>query len=123
METLKLPIVLGIADLFVEKAMVEYNDAGEVTDGVARNLNRALDWLERADELSEDGGFDISANIDRAVQSEISKDEIFNKCGWLKDGDAPWDGESMGAYENCTTVDSYIDVVIARISLWQLTQV
>jgi hypothetical protein len=123
LEAFKLLIVLEIADLFVEKAMVEYTEAGEVTDRVARSLNKAVNWLERAAELSEDGGFDISANIDRAVEAEISKEETFDRCGWLKDGDAPWDGESMSVYESCTTVDSYIDVIIARINLWQLTQV
>ena len=123
LEALKLLVVLEMADLFVEKAMGEYNDDGEVTDGVERSPNRALDWLERAAELSEEGGFDIGANINRAVEAETSKEETFDRCCWLKGGDAPWDGESMGAYENCTTVDSYIDVVIARISLWQLTQV
>ena len=120
LEALKLLVVLEIADLFVERAMVEYGEAGEVTDRVERCLNRALSWLERAMALSDDGGFDISASIDKAIETEVFKEERLGKCGWLSGGDTPWTGESMGAYENCTTVDSYIDVTIARISLWPL---
>jgi hypothetical protein len=122
LEALKLLVVLEIADLFVERAMIEYAEAGEVTDRVERCLNRALAWLERATALSDDGGFDISASIDKAIETEVFKEERLGKCGWLSGGDTPWTGESMGAYGNCTTVDSYIDVTIARISLWPLEQ-
>lgn len=122
LEALKLLVVLEIADLFVERAMIEYAEAGEVTDRVERYLNRALAWLERATALSDDGGFDISASIDKAIGTEVFKEERLGKYGWLSGGDTPWTGESMGAYGNCTTVDSYIDVTIARISLWPLEQ-
>lgn len=120
LEALKLLVVLEIADLFVGRAMVEYGEAGEVTDRIERSLNRALVWLERAMALSDDGGFDISASIDKAIETEVFKEERLGKCGWLSGGDTPWTGESMGAYGSCTTVDSYIDVTIARISLWPL---
>ncbi len=119
-EAIKLLVVLEIADLFVERAMISYDEAGDVTDGVERCLNRALDWLERAMAISEDSGFDISDSIDKAIETEVSKEEMLDRCGWFSSGDVPWTGESMGAYGNCATVDSYIDVTIGRISSWLL---
>ena len=110
--------MLEIADKFVERAMAAYAEADEVTDKIEVYLNRAVAWLERVEALSEGGGFDIGSSIDMAIQTEVFKEEIFDKCGWLKEGDTPWTGDSMDAYRNCTTVNSYLDVTIARIGLW-----
>lgn len=118
LEALKLLIVLEIADKFVERAMVVYTESGQVTDSIERCLNRAVELLERAKSLTDDGGFLISSDIDRAVETEICREQKLNERSRLSAGDEPWTGDSMEAYVNCTTVDSYIDVVISRISLW-----
>jgi len=117
-EAMKLLVVLEIADKFVERAMVKYAEAGEVTDRLEVCLNRAVAWLERARALSEGTGFDISSDIDKAVRTEVLKEEVFGNRGWLSEGDMPWTGDSIGAYANCTTVDSYLEAIIARINLW-----
>jgi len=122
LEALKLLVVLEIADKFVERAMAEYAEAGEATDKAKVYLNRAVAWLERAAALDESGGIDISSSIDIAVRTEVFKEEAFGKRGWLKEGDTPWTGDSMDAYGNCTTVNSYIETLVARISLWPLEQ-
>lgn len=122
LESVKLLIVLEIADKFVERAMTEYTEAGEVTDKTKVCLNRAVAWLERAAALSEGGGIDISSSIGMATRTEVYKEEAFGKRGWLKEGDTPWTGDSMDAYGDCTTVNSYIETLIARISLWPLEQ-
>ncbi len=122
LESLKLLVVLEIADKFVEQAMAEYAEADEVTDEIKVYLNSAVDWLERAAALSEGGGIDISSRIDMAVRTEVCKEEVFGRRGWLKEGDTPWTGDSMEAYGDCTTVDSYIETLIARIGAWLLEQ-
>ena len=119
---LKLLAVLEIADKFVERAMAEYDEADEVTDKIKVCLNRAVVWLERAAALGEGGGIDISSSIDMAIQTEVWKEEVSGKRGWLKEGDIPWTGASMDAYGDCTTVNSYIETLIGRISLWPLEQ-
>ena len=118
LESLRLVIVLEVADKLVERAMVGYTESGQVTDSIERYLNRAVGLLERAKALTEDGGFIISSHIDRAVETEICREQKLNERSRLSAGDEPWTGESMEAYVNCTTVDSYIDVVISRIVLW-----
>ena len=122
LESLKLLVVLEIADKFVERAMAEYAEADEVTDKTKVYLNRAVAWLERAVALSEGGGIDISSSIGMAVQTEVWKEGVFGERGWLKEGDTPWTGDSMDAYGDCTTVNSYIETLIARIGLWLLEQ-
>lgn len=118
LEALRLLIVLEIADKLVERAMVGYSESGQVTDSIERYLNRAVELLERAKSLTEDDGFIISSHIDRAVETEICREQKLNERSRLSAGDEPWTGDSMEAYVNCTTVDSYIDVVISRINLW-----
>jgi len=122
LKSLKLLVVLEIADKFVEQAMAEYAEADDVTDRAKAYLNRAVAWLERAAALDEGGGIDISSSISMAVRTEVYKEGAFGKRGWLKEGDAPWTGDSMDAYGDCTTVNSYIETLIARISLWPLEQ-
>ena len=111
-------IILEVADKFVEFAMVEYAETGELTGKVDRCLNRAINLLERAQGFVDDGGFDISADIDKGVDAEIHREGRLDKCGWLSEGDTPWDGASMSAYSDCTTVSSCIDIIMARINLW-----
>ena len=118
LEALRILIILEIADKFVERSMVGYSESGQVTDSIDRYLNRAVDLLERAESLTEDGGFIISSGIDRAVETEICREQRLNERGRLSAGDSPWTGDSMEAYVSCTTVDSYIDILISRINLW-----
>ncbi|MCJ7522664.1 MAG: hypothetical protein MUP21_10675 [Dehalococcoidia bacterium] len=116
--TLRLLIVLEIADKFVEGAMAEYAQTGEFTEKASRSINIAVNLLERAKSITGDGGFDINSTVNKAVDTEIRREERLNECGLLRMGDIPWTGASMEAYSNCTTVDSYIDVIIDRINLW-----
>ena len=120
LESIKLLVMLEIADKFVEWSMAEYAEADEVTDKTKEYLNRAVAWLERAAALSEGDGIDISSSIGMAVQTEVWKEEMLGQRGWLKEGDTPWTGDSMDAYEDCNTVNSYIETLISRISLWPL---
>ncbi len=106
LESLKLLVVLEIADKFVERAMAEYAGVGEVTDRIKRYLNRAVAWLERGAVLSDAGDIDISSGIGKAVETEVSREEALGKRRWLKEGDIPWTGASIEAYGNCTTVNS-----------------
>jgi len=122
LESLKLLVVLEIADKFVERAMAEYAEVGEVTDRIKRYLSRAVAWLERGAVLSDAGDIDISSSIGKAVETKVSREEALGKRHWLKEGDIPWTGASMEAYGNCTTVNSYIEILISRISLWPLEQ-
>ena len=117
-EAVKMLIVLEIADKFVEFAMVEYAETGELTGKVNRCLNRAVNLLERAQGLVDDSGFDTGVDIDKGVDAEINREDKLDKCGWLSEGDTPWDGASMSAYSNCTDVSSCIDIITARINLW-----
>jgi len=120
-ETIRLLIVLEIADKFVEGAMAEYARSGEVTDRAGRSLNFAVKLLERAKSITEDGGFVISSAINDAIDTEVRREERLNECDLLREGDIPWTGASMAAYSHCTTVDSYIDMIIDRINLWPLS--
>ncbi|UCG84247.1 MAG: hypothetical protein JSW38_05395 [Dehalococcoidia bacterium] len=118
LEALRLLIVLEVADKFVERVMIGYSDSGQVTDTIERYLSWPVGLLERAKSQTEDGGFIIDADMDRAVEAEIGREQKLDERGWLSAGDEPWTGDSMAAYVNYTTVDSYIDVVISRINLW-----
>ena len=118
LEALRILIILEIADKFVERSMVGYSESGQVTDSIERCLNRAIELLERAKSFTEEGDFIISPEMDRAVETEIRREQRLDERGWLSTGDEPWSGDSMAAYANCTTVDSFIDVIISRINIW-----
>jgi hypothetical protein len=118
LEALRLLIVLEIADKFVERAMVGYSESGQVMDSTKRLLDRAIGLLEHAKAFTEEGDFIISPEMDRAVETEICREQKLDERGWLSTGDEPWTGDSMAAYANCTTVDSCIDVIISRLNLW-----
>jgi hypothetical protein len=118
LEALRLLIVLEVADKFVERAMVGYTESGQVTDAIERYLSWAVGLLEHAKSQTEGGGFIIDPDIDRAVETEICREQELAERGWLSAGDEPWAGDSMAAYLDCSTVDSYIDVVISRINIW-----
>ncbi|UCG84516.1 MAG: hypothetical protein JSW38_06825, partial [Dehalococcoidia bacterium] len=119
-ETLKLLIVLEIADKLVESAMAEYAQEGVLTDRAGGRLGRAINLLERGGEFTNGVNFDISSSISKGVDAEIWREEKLSNCDGLRQGDTPWIGASMEAYVGCSTVASYIDVIIYRISLWPL---
>ena len=116
--SLRLLIILEIADKFVERAMVKYSESGEVDDKVERCLYCAAALLEHAGKLDISARYDISSDINKAIRTEVLREEVLGSRGGLKDGDVPWSGDSIGGYGNCTTASDYINMTTSRLNLW-----